>query len=111
MIGVKYWVGWALVVLPSPSTDIPSSILLCQRVPKKVTTFAKQNMAISVFIMYPITFPLHNVLFVQYVFLPTEQAETYLKIYVLIYRSTYICLNLFSWKENLIFKETVIFKL
>ena len=29
--------------------------------------------------------PLHNVLFGQYVFLPTEQAETYLKIYVLIY--------------------------
>ena len=28
---------------------------------------------------------LHNVLFGQYVFLPTEQAETYLKIYVLIY--------------------------
>ena len=31
---------------------------------------------------------LHNVLFGQYVFLPTEQAETYLKIYVLIYHST-----------------------
>ena len=29
----------------------------------------------------------HNVLFAQYVFLPTEQAETYLKIYVLIYIS------------------------
>ena len=28
---------------------------------------------------------MHNVLFGQYVFLPTEQAETYLKIYVLIY--------------------------
>ena len=27
---------------------------------------------------------MHNVLSVQYVFLPTEQAETYLKIYVLI---------------------------
>ena len=27
----------------------------------------------------------HNVLFGQYVFLPTEQAETYFKIYVLIY--------------------------
>ena len=27
----------------------------------------------------------HNVLFGQYVFLPTEQADTYLKIYVLIY--------------------------
>ena len=53
---------------------------------------------------------LHNVLFGQYVFLPTEQAETYLKIYVLIYHSTYICPSLFGWKENLIFMETVIFK-
>ena len=40
------------------------------------------------------------------VFLPTEQAETYLKICVLIYHSTYICPSLFNWKENLIFKET-----
>ena len=31
---------------------------------------------------------LHNVYFAQYVFLPTEQAETYLKICVLIYHST-----------------------
>ena len=54
---------------------------------------------------------LHNVLFGQYVFLPTEQAETYLKIYVLIYHSTYICPSLFGWKENLIFKEAVTFKL
>ena len=38
------------------------------------------------------------------VFLSTEQAETYLKIYVLIYHSTYICPSLFSWKENF-FKE------
>ena len=34
--------------------------------------------------------PLHNVLFGQYVFLPTKQAETYLKIYVLMYHLTYI---------------------
>ena len=54
---------------------------------------------------------LHNVLFGQYVFLPTEQAANYLKIYVLIYHSTYICPTLFGWKENLIFKKTVIFKL
>ena len=45
------------------------------------------------------------------VFLPTEQAETYLKIYLLIYPSTYICPSLFGWKENFIFKETVTFKL
>ena len=54
---------------------------------------------------------MHNVLFVQYVFLSTEQAETYLEIYVEIYHSKYICPSLFDWKENLIFKETVIFKL
>ena len=53
----------------------------------------------------------HNVLFVQYVFLPTKQAETYLKIYVLICHSTYIYPSFFSWKQNLIFKETVTFKL
>ena len=50
--------------------------------------------------------PLHNVLFGQYVFLPTKQAETYLKIYVLMYHLTYIWTSLFGWKENLIFKET-----
>ena len=37
--------------------------------------------------------------------------ETYLKIHALVYHSTYICPSLLSWKENLIFKETVIFKL
>ena len=45
------------------------------------------------------------------VYLPTEQAEKYLKIYVLICHLTYICPSLFSWKENMIFEETVIFKL
>ena len=54
---------------------------------------------------------LHNVHFVKYVFLPTEQAETCLKSCVLINYSTYICLGLFGWKENMIFKETVTFKL
>ena len=39
---------------------------------------------------------LHNVYFVQYVFLPTEQSETYLKIWVLIYHLTYICPSLFG---------------
>ena len=46
---------------------------------------------------------LHNVHFVKYVFLPTEQAETCLKIYVLIYQLT--------WKENMICEEAVPFKL
>ena len=55
--------------------------------------------------------PLHNVHFGYYVFLPTEQAETYLKRCVLINYSTYICLCLFGWKENMILKETVTFKL
>ena len=50
---------------------------------------------------------MHNVPFVQYVFLPTEQAVTYFKIYVLIIHLTYICPSLFGWKENMIFEETV----
>ena len=54
---------------------------------------------------------MHNVLFVQYVSLLTEQAETYQKTYVLIYQLTYICPSLLGWKENMIFGETVTFKL
>ena len=59
------------------------------------------------------TFPsaLHNVHFGNYVYLPTEQAETYLKSCVLINYLTYICLCLFGWKVNMILKETVTFKL
>ena len=38
------------------------------------------------------------------VFLPTEQADTYLKIYLLIYHSTYICPSLFGWKGKLDFQ-------
>ena len=45
----------------------------------------------------------HNVLFVQYVFLPTEQSETYFKIFLLTYDLTYICPGLFDWKENTFF--------
>ena len=54
---------------------------------------------------------LHNVLFVHYVLLPTEQAETYPKIHVSKYHSTYNCPSLFDWKENMIFEETVNSKL
>ena len=50
---------------------------------------------------------LQNVLFVQYVFLATEQAETHPKIYVFIYHLTYICPSFFGWKGNMIFEETV----
>ena len=46
---------------------------------------------------------LHSVLFVQYVFIQTEQAETYPKIYVLMYHLTYICTSLFDWRENMIY--------
>ena len=46
---------------------------------------------------------LHNVLFGQYVYLATEQAETYLKICVLIYHLTYICPSLFDCKVNTFF--------
>ena len=49
--------------------------------------------------------------FGYYVYLPTEQAETYLKSCVLINYSTCICLCLFGWKVNMILKETVTFKL
>ena len=54
---------------------------------------------------------MHNVLFVQYVFRPTEQAETNLKFFILQYYLLYICPSLFSWKENMNFEETVSFKL
>ena len=47
--------------------------------------------------------PLHNVLFGQYVYLATEQAETYLKICVLVYHLTYICPSLFDCKVNTFF--------
>ena len=45
---------------------------------------------------------MHNLLFVQHVYIPTEQAQTYLKFFVLIYHLTYICASLFGWKENMI---------
>ena len=47
--------------------------------------------------------PVHNVLFGQYVYLATEQAETYLKICVLIYHLTYICPSLFDCEVNTFF--------
>ena len=43
--------------------------------------------------------PLHNVYIVQFEFLATKQAETYLKICVLISHSTYICPSLFDCEE------------
>ena len=46
---------------------------------------------------------LHNVLFVQYVYLATEQAETYLKNSVLIYHLIYICPSLFDCEVNIFF--------
>ena len=55
--------------------------------------------------------PLHNVHFGYYVYLPTKQAETYLKRCVLINYSTYICLCLFGWKVNMINEETMSSKL
>ena len=56
-------------------------------------------------------FPLHNVYIVQYVFLPTEQSETYFKNFILTYDLTYICPGLFDWKENTFFFIFVYFKL
>ena len=52
--------------------------------------------------------PMHNVHFGYYVYLPTEQAETYLKSCVLINYSTYICLCLFGWKENILPKVHIV---
>ena len=49
---------------------------------------------------YAAALALHNVLFGQYVYLATEQAETYLKICVLIYHLTYICPSLFDCEVN-----------
>ena len=37
---------------------------------------------------------MHNVLFEQYAYLPTEQAEIYLEIYVLIYQLYLYCARL-----------------
>ena len=44
-----------------------------------------------------------NVLFVDFVFLPTEQAATYLKICISTYLLTYINPSSFDWKENTFF--------
>ena len=46
---------------------------------------------------------LHNVHIVDFVFLPTEQVATYLKICISTYRLTYIDPNSFDWKENTFF--------
>ena len=47
--------------------------------------------------------PMHNVHFVDFAFLPTEQAATYLKICILTYLLTYIDPSSFDWKENTFF--------
>ena len=54
---------------------------------------------------------MHNVYIVQYVFLPTEQSETYFKIFILTYDLTYICPGLFDCEENTFFFIFVYFKL
>ena len=50
------------------------------------------------------SFPLHNVLFVQYIYLATEQAQTYRKSCSLIYLLTYICPSAFDCEVNAIFR-------
>ena len=47
---------------------------------------------------------LHNVLFVQYIYLATEQAQTYRKSCSLIYLLTYICPSAFDCEVNAIFR-------
>ena len=47
--------------------------------------------------------PLHNALFVQYIYLATEQAQTYRKSCSLMYLVTYICPSAFDCEENAFF--------
>ena len=53
----------------------------------------------------------HNMYFVQYVFLLSEQAETYLKVCVLIYHLTFIFSQVVRLEGKHDFEENVIFKL
>ena len=52
---------------------------------------------------------LHSVLFVQYVFIRTEQAETYPKNYVSIHHSTYRVSQLAAGSPNAQFGKTQFF--
>ena len=52
---------------------------------------------------YSLDSTVHDVLFVDFVFLPTEQAATYLKICISTYLLTYIGPSSFDWKENTFF--------
>ena len=49
---------------------------------------------------------MHNVLLVQFEFLPTKPAETCIKI-ALKHHLTYIWPSVFGWMENMIFEQTV----
>ena len=82
---------------------------IAQKIPKGCSSF-KRIMLLIICVTCFIAI-LHNVLFVHYVFLPTKEAETYPKIHVSKYHSTYNCPSLFDWKENMIFEETVNSKL
>ena len=48
---------------------------------------------------------LHNVLLVQYIFLTTEQAQTYLKFFVLVSHLTYVCPILFECEKHIFFSS------
>ena len=74
------------------------------KIPSEMVIAARYKLPTMWTLLNPL--PVHNVLFRQCVFLPTKPHETYLKIYIMIYHSTYICPSLFGWKENLIFKDT-----
>ena len=84
-----------------------SAMFVCQPInPKKASNMRrtcqgviKNNGAIDILgfhCQYHFKVDNCTLLCVQYVFLPTEQAETYLKICVLINHSTYICASLYS---------------
>ena len=48
------------------------------------------------------TVPMHNVLFVQYLLLATEQVGSYFKSCILLYHLTYIYSNSFGCEQNIL---------
>ena len=66
----------------------------------------------KIWITSPLSVFLNMVSYIeQYIYLATEQVETYHKICILIYLLTYICPSLFDCEVNTFFFIFVIFKL
>merc|ERR1712004_207845 len=81
---------------------------LCHIVPHCTTLYHIVPHCTTLCHIVPYCTTLHNVHFGYYVYLPTEQADTYLKSCVLINYSTYICLCLFGWKVNIVPKMHIV---